>query len=327
MIHYPGRVSIIGAGTLGGTIAYGLIMDKIAQEILLVDRSQNIVHGQVLDLADAAANTGVIIRAGTFKEASQSSLIIVTADTDPQQNESREHWLVRSRRLFLSIASSLSPVPKDIIIAVTSDPVDLYVQFFQSYFPHVPTHKIFGIGTTIATGRFHTWISEMTRCVNQEQVINAYCIGNQKNPVVVWDYAKVKDRPISSYPLLVAERGTLETVVSEHRTHLIRERKGKACYGTAAVITRLVKEVLEMQGGTEEAAIVEISTLKQASSRIWVLSAHVPRFDSCISWPVVITKGGITRIVDLPLGKEDSAKVLRVVESNSFDFQTSMGRS
>lgn len=341
MVHHSGRVSIIGAGTLGGTIAYGLMMGNIVKEILLVDRSNNIVQGQVLDLSEAAANTGIIIRAGTFKEASQSSLIIVTADTEPIKDEDRQNWLIRSRRLFLSIASSLSPIPNDIMILVASDPVDLYVQSFQSYFPHVPPTRIFGIGTTMATDRFNTWLSEMTNISNKDAITDAYCIGNQKNPIVVWNYAKINNEFISAIPLLVSERSTLEKIVSEHRNLLIRERKGRAWYGTAATITRLTKVLLgftqqsssiQMQGkgkGKEESnsttdVLATSDTLKQ---HIWVLSAHVPRFDSCISWPVIVSTGGIKKIIDLPLDSNDSAKVLKVVESNSFDFHSSMGRS
>ncbi|KAG2210481.1 hypothetical protein INT47_002423 [Mucor saturninus] len=309
MIHHPGRVSIIGAGTLGGTIAYSLMMAKIAQEILLVDLSINIVQGQVLDLSEAAANTGVVIRAGTFKEAGQSSVIIVTADAQSLPNESRSEWLMRSRRLFLSIASSLSPVPKDTLIVITSDPVDLYVQFFQSYFPHVPTDRIFGIGTTMATERFRTWIGDMTDC--QDCITDAYCIGTQKTPIVVWNHAKFKSNSISTLPLLVAERARLETIVSEHRSNLIRERKGRAWYGTAAVMTRLTKALL----------------CPHLPSVIWVLSVHVPRLDSCISWPVILGTTGIQSLVQLPLDEIESAKVMKVVESNTMDFQTSMGRT
>lgn len=85
----PKRVAIVGAGSVGTSIAYGLLMRETVTEILLVDLSNDLLHAQVFDLSEAASGTTVTVRAGTFKEAGQADIIIITADVPKQENEPR----------------------------------------------------------------------------------------------------------------------------------------------------------------------------------------------------------------------------------------------
>ncbi|KAI8886598.1 NAD(P)-binding protein, partial [Backusella circina FSU 941] len=303
MVVHNDRISIIGAGTLGGTIAYGLLMNSLAKEIVLIDPSDHILQGQVLDLSEAATGTSVTVRAGTFKEAGQSGLVIFTADTPQLPNEERQDWLLRSRRLLLSIAASMSPVHPEIRILVASEPVDVYVQSFQSYYPHVSPHRIFGIGTTLPTLRFRSWLTDM---MHSDAVTDAFVIGNTENPIVVWNHAKVSNESLSKLPNLVSQRSNLEKLVSNYRLDLIRERKGHAWFGTAAIITRLTH-----------------CLMRQHPPEVWVLSVYIPQYDVCTSWPAMVGPQGIRELVHLPLSSDESALFRQNVENNIQDFETS----
>lgn len=330
MVHKLGRVSVIGAGTLGGTVAYSLLLGKYAKEILLVDRSNKIVQGQVLDLAEACEGTDVVVRAGTFKEASQSSLVIFTANTPIYLNETREKWLIRSRNLLASVVDAMSPVHPDIMILVASEPVDLFVQSFQDLFPTVPPGQIFGIGTTMATIRFKSALAQMTNA-KDSVVEDAYCVGSQSNPIIVWNHAKVKGTSIANNPLLVSQRKTLETTVSDHRHRLICERKGNAWFGLAAVITRLTADLLARMTknkGKGKASNTDVDIgvgSVVAAQNGWVLSTYVPQFRTCFSWPVETGEKGVENLIDLPLTSTEYAQVLKVAQSNISDYQLSLG--
>jgi malate/lactate dehydrogenase len=81
-------VAIIGAGSIGGTIAFGLLaLNDPFKEILLVDMSKDIVQAQILDLSDAASCGETIIRGATFKEAGKCDLIILAANTPSIEKE------------------------------------------------------------------------------------------------------------------------------------------------------------------------------------------------------------------------------------------------
>ncbi|GAN07023.1 lactate dehydrogenase [Mucor ambiguus] len=328
MVHHPGRVSIIGAGTLGGTIAYSLLLANTAKEILLVDMSHNIVQGQVLDLAEVQSTT--TIRAGTFKEAGQSTLVVLTADTPPNdKDKNRQQWLKRSRHLLLSIASSMSPVHSDIMILVTSDPVDLYVQSLQSYFPHVSPNRIFGLGTTMATDRLGVWLRDMmstSATTLPAEIADVYCIGTQHSPVIAWQHAKVDGMPASALPNLIAQRDVCNKIVSNHRRYLICERKGKAWFGEASAATRLVNAIIKSSTTIAAAAYgatAAASAIAPAKNPVWVLSVNVPKYECCLSWPAVICDTGIKHLVDIPLSADEQAQISQVVESNIADFQAS----
>lgn len=322
IVNYSGRISIIGAGTLGGTIAYGLIMDNMADEILLVDMSTHIVQGQVLDLAEAAEGTNLVLRAGTFKEAGQSSIVIITADVEQYEGEEHTAWLIRSRRLFLGIMSSITPIHDDIMFLVVNEPVDLYVQALIEYFPRLSRKKVFGIGTTLATLRFQTWLGQLTNATQQD-ITDAYCIGSQHDPMVVWSQAKIQGAPITTIPILVSQRANLDTIVSIHRYQLILKRKGKAWYGTAGIATRLVQELLKYKAqqkkGNKGGRIFDSTAVNPT----WVLSVYVPQLDTCMSWPVTLNYEGINDIIPLPLASDEMEKVMILKESNLIDFQNS----
>ena len=84
-----GRVAVIGAGSVGATIAYALLLQKIASEILLVDIDKKTEKGQVLDLSDANFISSTQVRAGTFQEAGQCDIIVVTAGAKQRPSETR----------------------------------------------------------------------------------------------------------------------------------------------------------------------------------------------------------------------------------------------
>lgn len=84
-----GRIAIVGAGSLGGSVAFALVMRKSVSEILLVDLSTELLQGQVIDLNQASFGTSTCVRAGTLKEAGQCDVIILTADSPRRNKEPR----------------------------------------------------------------------------------------------------------------------------------------------------------------------------------------------------------------------------------------------
>lgn len=84
------KIAIIGAGSVGSTIAYTLLQNPVASEILLVDPKEEIRDAQVQDLSDATyhGNTSTLVRAGSHQEAGQCDIIVVTAGAKQKQGKS-----------------------------------------------------------------------------------------------------------------------------------------------------------------------------------------------------------------------------------------------
>jgi L-lactate dehydrogenase len=87
---HTSQIAIIGAGDVGATIAYSLIMNPVAGDILLVDPKEEVRDAQVQDLSDATfhGNTSTRIRAGTHKEAGQADIIVMTAGAKQKKGTS-----------------------------------------------------------------------------------------------------------------------------------------------------------------------------------------------------------------------------------------------
>jgi ornithine cyclodeaminase/alanine dehydrogenase-like protein (mu-crystallin family) len=83
------KVAIIGAGAVGSTIAYTLILKNVTTEILLVDVDQAFLEGQVLDLSDTASVSSCKVKKASLKEAGQADIILVTAGAKQKEGESR----------------------------------------------------------------------------------------------------------------------------------------------------------------------------------------------------------------------------------------------
>lgn len=84
------QIAIVGAGDVGATIAYSLIMDPVASEILMIDPKEEVRDAQIQDLSDATfhGNTSTRIRAGTHKDAGQSDIIVMTAGAKQKKGSS-----------------------------------------------------------------------------------------------------------------------------------------------------------------------------------------------------------------------------------------------
>ncbi|KAI8147733.1 hypothetical protein BJV82DRAFT_507410 [Fennellomyces sp. T-0311] len=281
-----GKVAVIGAGSLGSTVAYTLIMRRAVREILLVDISTEILQAQVLDLSEAALGTTIAVRAGTFKEAGQSDVILLTADVVRRHDEPYLEWIRRCRKLLRSITQSMNPIQPKAIIIVGIDPVDILTRHLQTTL-NLPTSQIFGAGCTAQnTARARHWLAQMSE-TSDDAKAQIYVMGSRQLPVVAWHAALVDGQSVNTIPQLRVHRALLEQIVATDRIKEIKEYKGGAWYGHAALLTNVIESVLS----------------KEAS--IHVLSVYVERFETCVSMPVAVTRNGVQQEVPIPLSVEE----------------------
>tara|TARA_R110002003_G_scaffold171_19_gene14068 strand:+ start:2582 stop:2935 length:354 start_codon:yes stop_codon:yes gene_type:complete len=94
------QIAIVGAGDVGATIAYSLILNQVAGDILMVDPKEEVRDAQIQDLSDATfhGNTSTRVRAGTHKEAGQSDIIVMTAGAKQKEGKSTTLWSVHKKR-------------------------------------------------------------------------------------------------------------------------------------------------------------------------------------------------------------------------------------
>ncbi|KAI9314282.1 hypothetical protein BX666DRAFT_1863089 [Dichotomocladium elegans] len=280
-----GKVAIIGAGSVGSTVAYALLMREVAAEILLVDIASNILHGQVLDLTEAIMDSPTVVRAGTFKEAGQADVIVVTAHSPWTTGLSENEWIKRNQRLMRSIIFALLPIAPQAVLIVGAEPVDLLTLQIQEK-ANIPRHRIFGVGSnTRKTGRARAWAAEMI-----------FVIGSETIPLVAWHSASIDGEPASGLADLWTNRVLLEHIVSTDRMSEIAKLKGGAWFGPAAVLARVTEAVLEDQ------------------EEVYVVSTYVDEFETCVAVPAVVTRDGVQRQVPLNLSPDEQLALKRAAD-------------
>ncbi|KAI8332435.1 hypothetical protein BC941DRAFT_516905 [Chlamydoabsidia padenii] len=269
-------VAIIGAGSIGGTVAFGLLANNDRQqikEILLVDMSKNITQAQVLDLIDASSCGKTIIRASTFKEAGKCDLIILTTNTPPIEKESQEKFLLRNQRFIRGVVTSMQPIQPDAFLIVAVEPVEIYVDQLARITSLRP-ERIMGVGhVTICHRRFRQWCNELEL---SGYATDPWVIGTTQAPKVIWPTFKDKSAKQSLDQLKSAWVGP-----AMFQSNLIIDKKGDAWFGPSASAIQLVNAISNPDDAIET-----------------VVCTYHAQLDTCAFFPVVITHQG-TSIIDV----------------------------
>ena len=118
-------IAIIGAGSVGSTIAHSLLIRRVVADIILVDIDQELCRAQVEDLSDGTFLSNVRIRQGSFKDASQAEIIIVTAGAKQRPGDTRLDLIDRNFKVLKSVLEEMKPIREDAILLLVANPVDV----------------------------------------------------------------------------------------------------------------------------------------------------------------------------------------------------------
>lgn len=153
------RIAIIGAGDVGAAVAFACIMNHAAGEILLLDVKPTFLAAQVLDLNDAAYRGTPSVRPGTYEEAGQCDIIVVTAGAKQRPGESRLELIGRNIEILGDVIGRMRPFKKDAILLLVANPVDVLTCFAQEV-AGLPREQVIGSGTFLDSIRLRKRISE-----------------------------------------------------------------------------------------------------------------------------------------------------------------------
>ena len=289
------KIAIIGAGSVGSTIAYAFILKNIAAEIILVDTDEKRRRGEILDLSDALPFCGPSrIHAGTPQDVQTSEIIIIAAGKRQQPGQDRAVLLQENKKIIKSIMDSIQPLKKDAIIIVVTNPVDLITRYAQEL-SDLPTSQVFGSGTFLDTQRLRGELSKKIHIA--EQSIHAYILGEHGDTQFpAWSCARVAGIPLSDFGLTQKE---LDQIAQEtkNKAYEIISYKGATYYGIATCVAALCRTIIFDQ------------------KRVTPVSCYIKEFDVSLSMPVVLGVNGIEKILKIPLNNQEERLLAQSVEA------------
>ena len=245
------KVTIIGAGSVGATVAYTLVATGSVAEIVLIDVNVEKATGEALDIRQATPYLSPAkIYCGTYEDAVGSDIVIVTSGVGRKPGQSRIDLTQINVNILKSIAPQIVKYAPDALYLFVANPVDVLTYVFQKI-TGIPKNRVIGTGTTLDSIRLRTRLSELYS-VNQQQV-HAYVLGEHgDSSFVAWSTADISGVSLAEYESTLTDSSLLkvtpydkeevETFVKKSGGQIIAG-KGATFYGIAACVTKIVNAI------------------------------------------------------------------------------------
>ncbi len=244
------KITVIGTGNVGATIAYTLTTAGIASEIVLIDINTEKALGEALDIRQGVPFfTPCNIYAGSYQDAIGSDIVVITSGIARKPGQTRLELAQTNVNILKSIASQIVKYAPDATYVIVSNPVDILTYVFAKV-AGIPENRVIGSGTMLDTARLRSRISEYYS-VSQKNV-HAFVLGEHgDSSFVPWSNANISNVPILDYPEYILKKGTYPTFKTEEVEEYMRTsggriigRKGATFYAVSMSVCHLCKCLL-----------------------------------------------------------------------------------
>ncbi len=245
------KVTIIGAGSVGATIAYTLVANGPVSEIVLIDINRDKAIAEAMDIKQATPFlNSVNIYEGSYEDATGSDIVIITSGVGRKPGQSRIDLTQTNVNILKTIAPEIVKYAPDSLYLIVANPVDVLTYVFQKI-TGVPANRVIGSGTSLDTIRLRTRLSELY-AVNQKQV-HAYVLGEHgDSSFVAWSAADISGIHLSDYEASVTDKTalTITPYTKEEVEEYVKKSggkiiagKGATFYGIATSVCHIVKNI------------------------------------------------------------------------------------
>ncbi len=287
------KITIIGAGQVGSTIAFALTVKQLASEIVLIDIAKDRAMGEAMDIRQGTPFIGpVSIHEGDYEDAKGSDIVILTSGVARKPGQSRLDLTQTNVNITKSIIPEITKAAPNALYVIVANPVDILTyQFIKT--SGIPENHIFGTGTMLDTARFRARIAE-TYKVAQENV-HGYVFGEHgDSSFVPWSLANIGSIPVEKYASALKGANNVPTFDKNDVEDYIRKSGGiiiaaKKCTNYAiGITTATLCEALNFSTNS----LLTISTMMNGEYGI---------SDVCLSTPTIVGGNGIQGHAVAPL--------------------------
>ena len=234
------KVVIVGAGGMvGASTAYALALRSVVEEIVLIDRTEDMAWGQAADINDAMGlDRSVSVRPGTYDDIATDDIVVISAGAPQQPNQTRMELLGINVGIMREIIQNIMKNGAQPYLVVVSNPVDVmtYVALKES---GLPKNRVMGTGTTLDTSRLKSLIADGLG-VNSRDV-DAYILGEHgDSSFSTIETAQIGEIPLREYPGYTDE--LVENVEQKirDRAYKIIETKKSTYFAIGFVVSKIV---------------------------------------------------------------------------------------
>ena len=251
MVQKKRKISILGAGNVGATIAYALTLQGVASEIVLVDINKEKAEGEALDIAQCAACVPACkIWSGEYSDVAGSDIVIITFGVGRKPGQTRLDLAAINIGILKSVIKDVALIAPEALYVVVSNPVDVltYVVMKDT---GLSKNQVIGTGTLLDSNRLQQAVADY--CKVDASNVTAYVFGEHGDACMApWSLCTVCGMPIRDYctKIMGVNKEDLETELDNIYKGMVAagskviKAKGATFYAIAASTVQLVKALI-----------------------------------------------------------------------------------
>ena len=295
------KISLIGAGQIGGTLAH-LISIKELGNVVLFDVMEGVAKGKALDIAQSTSVDGYNINlTGTnnYEDTKNSDVIIVTAGVPRKPGMTRDDLLATNLKIIKQVAEGIKKTsPNSFVICITN-PLDVIVMALQKY-SGLPKNKVIGMAGILDSSRFKYFLSQELN-VPVKNISSLVLGGHGDTMVPMPNHTTVNGKPLNQ----LIKKEKLDSIINRTRkggAEIVKFlEKGSAFYAPAASGVEMVESY--------------IKDLKKTLPCAAYLDGEYGIKNIYAGVPVVIGKNGVEKIIEIDLSNEEKKQLDRSVSA------------
>ena len=301
------KISLIGAGQIGGTLAHLIGLKELVNEVVLFDVVSGVAKGKALDIAQSSSVDGFNVKfSGTdnYQDIKDSDVIIITAGVPRKPGMSRDDLLSINLKIIKQVAEGIKKHSPNAFVICITNPLDVIVMAFQKY-SNLPTNKVVGMAGILDSSRFKLFLSLELNVPVKE--IKAMVMGGHGDTMVPLPrLTKVSGKPL----LDLVKEGKITSEKLESINQRTRDggaeivkylEKGSAFYAPAASGVEMASAYLN-----DEKKILPCAAYLSGEYGIDGLYAGVP---------VVIGKNGVEKIENINLDEKEKKEFMNSIDA------------
>ena len=296
------KITVIGAGSVGATVANDLMIQGVASEIVLVDINQKKAIGEALDVYQAAPFVSpAIVRPGDYADATGSDIVVITCGVARKPGMSRLDLAQINVNILKDVTKNVVPVAPEAVYVIVSNPVDILTYVFTKI-SGLPERQIIGTGTILDTSRLQ---SELARRFHiSPKNVHAHVYGEHgDSSFVPWSLVHIANNHIDAYKESSPDKDRIqwegdyaqvEEFVKKSGGKII-ENKGATFYAVAMSVCHICKAIFADAG-----TALTVSTMMHGEYGI---------DDVCISTLHLVDRSGVRGRIMNKLTEEENEKL------------------
>ena len=296
------KITVIGAGKVGATIAYTLSLGDIASEIVLIDINKEKVEGEVMDIVQGTSfREPISVIAGDYEDATDSDIVIITSGIGRKPGQTRIDLAQTNVNILKEITPQIVKTAPNALYVIVSNPVDVMTYVFTKI-SGLPENQIIGSGTILDTARLRYDLSHHFKIAQKN--IHAYVYGEHGDTSFIpWSLADISGCHLSEFEDLMIKKGVVTQRVNPEETleyvqksgGEIIAKKGATFYAVSASVNKILNALVAAYD-----SVATVSTMMHGEYGIE---------DVCISTMTVVGPDGCKGKVPVKLTYDEELKL------------------